>query len=248
MKKQNKFLNLSGGILAGSTLLYPLLKGSSTKKLNRLEMKFKDAPVNIENVRGKQYCEIFTAYRKFLKYKIGIYNNLKRPQMTLSEWDNLDTEKIKKELGAVKVIKNGPRFWVMDEIGGYYSGETREFNGFEFDLVAIITKSLNGKFSRENYAEHKIERYTDWHYYKDRKVFELISDKGMVYTMQSASLEINKEQTIDDLDSLADSLNPPDGWSYRVRILNEDIIYKIRGEAHVIQDEFRNTYQKNPVQ
>jgi hypothetical protein len=62
--------------------------------------------------------------------------------------------------------------------------------------------------------------------------------------MQAASLEINKDQTFEDLDSLSEKLKMPAGWEYRVRILDEDACFQIRGEAHIIQDEFRNTYQR----
>ena len=246
MDRKTKLKIIGGTLLAGAALGFKKLRGSSSAQLSRLEMKMKDEPAVIENVRGKIYFELFTAYRKFRNIEAGIYNTIKRIPVPLNEWENLDTENIKKELGAAAIIKNGPRFWVMDELRGYYTGESREFAGYTFDLVARLSRRADDISRRDNYTEQSINRYTDFIFHKGKKIYELISDKGITYTLQAASQEIIKDQKPEDLDSLQGKLKLPEGWTFKARTLTEDVIFKIRGEAHVIQDEFRNTYQRNP--
>ncbi|MBK8554197.1 MAG: hypothetical protein IPL53_25375 [Ignavibacteria bacterium] len=248
--KKNKLIALST-LTLGASLIYPKIKGSSKKQLQRLDMKYIDDPQTLENLRSKSYYEIFTAYRIFNKFKIGVYNNIKRLPIPVADSDRFDAEALKKELGAAMIIFNGPRFWVLDGIRGYYTGEPMKFFGYEFDLVATIENKISDlkvqAKERKPYIEQTIGRYTDFIFNKGEKIFELVSDTGVIYTMQSASLEINKDQTISDFDSLSAKLKLPDGWIYRARMIEEDICFKIRGEAHVIQDDLRNTYQRNPA-
>lgn len=252
MNRRKKILAIGGLILMAAAYILPKLKGSSPAILSRLKMKKSENPSLRENLRGRQYYEIFTGFKNFNTIIIGIYNNIARAPIPVNEWDNMDTEKIKAEEKAVAITKNGPRFWVMDSIKGYSAGEMRKFCGFEFDLVGVIegkTADLKSQLKeRSLYSERTINRYTDFIYNKGQKIHELISGDGTVYTMQSASNEINRNHTIDDLDLLSDKLKLPAGWKYNVRIAKEDICHEIRGEAHVIQDDFLNTYQRNPLQ
>jgi len=246
--KNKKFL-LTGGLLAAaSALFYPKLRGNSKKEISRFDMTTNEVPGKLRNLRGKQYCEIFVAYRHFKKILVGIYNNLNRLPISQNEFHKFDPEVIKKEFNAAAVIKNGPRFWTLDGINGYETGQDQKFYNYEFDLVGRMEKSKaelkRDMEDRKLYTEQEIGRYTDWLYSKGKKVYELISGEGAIYTMQSASLEINSDQNIDELDTLSAKLKLPDGWTYRVKILDKDVCYEIRGKAYVIQDDFRNTYQR----
>jgi predicted helicase len=49
-----------------------------------------------------------------------------------------------------------------------------------------------------------------------------------------------------DLVALGSRLKPPKGWQYRNRSLTADLIAQSVGEAHIIQDELQNTYQRLP--
>ena len=47
----------------------------------------------------------------------------------------------------------------------------------------------------------------------------------------------------DNLATLGERLSMPEGWSYRSRILDEELVVDTTGQmATVIQDEFENTY------
>ncbi|MPN46693.1 hypothetical protein SDC9_194290 [bioreactor metagenome] len=62
--------------------------------------------------------------------------------------------------------------------------------------------------------------------------------------MQSYSQIADPSLSIDDLASLGDRLNLPEGWRYQAITLEEDLLLKANGVAYVINDEFYNTYQQ----
>ena len=77
-------------------------------------------------------------------------------------------------------------------------------------------------------------------------MYELISPKGQVYVMQSYSQIVDPSLAYTDLAALGSRLKPPKGWQYRSRTLTADLIAQASGEAHIIQDELQNTYQRLP--
>jgi hypothetical protein len=62
--------------------------------------------------------------------------------------------------------------------------------------------------------------------------------------MQSFSQMKDPTLAIDDLSSLGERIEPPAGWTFRVRTLAEDLeVLSSDGVATVVQDELQNTYQ-----
>jgi hypothetical protein len=62
--------------------------------------------------------------------------------------------------------------------------------------------------------------------------------------MQSYSQIIDPSLSYADLATLGSRLKPPKGWEYRTRTLTADLVAQAQGEAHVLQDELQNTYQR----
>jgi hypothetical protein len=53
--------------------------------------------------------------------------------------------------------------------------------------------------------------------------------------------------TLDKLPTLGERLQLPDGWEYRTRTLEEDLVVRARrgsAEAHIVFDEYENNYQR----
>ena len=64
--------------------------------------------------------------------------------------------------------------------------------------------------------------------------------------MQAYCLAIDPDLTFEALASLGERLEPPAGWSFRVRTLDEPLgLLSTAGIATVLQDELQNTYQRN---
>jgi hypothetical protein len=78
-------------------------------------------------------------------------------------------------------------------------------------------------------------------------VYELTDSEGNTYLMQSYSLIQEPDLTADDLASLGDRLELPDGWSYNARVLDQDMQVPLApdGGAIVVQDELENSYQRS---
>jgi hypothetical protein len=89
-----------------------------------------------------------------------------------------------------------------------------------------------------------VQRSTIFVYRKDTTVYELINPKGDVYLMQSYAQIVDPNMNLQKLDQLGARLKLPKGWSYRTRVLSQELGLKVNGKAHIIQDDFQNTYQK----
>jgi len=212
--------------------------------MKRFEMRPVDLQENARVLRGADYQEYFTVYRRWFRLKAVVYNNIQTTAIPDSEWDAVNGKKIKKELGALVVVKNGPRFWTLDGINGYEIGERRNFLGYGFDAVAVLDVGFSDLFGRGVYVEKAVKRHTDWIFNAGGKVYILTSGSGKQYIMQSASREIDRNMKLEDLDALGSRLALPKGWTYEVKVLEEDLILETRGYIHIIQDSLQNTYQK----
>ncbi len=97
---------------------------------------------------------------------------------------------------------------------------------------------------RSPYADTSVERSTEFVFAEGREVYELTAPDGSIYVMQSYSVEVDPMLALDVLPELGDRLEPPDGWTFQARVLDEELVVEdIDGIATVVQDELRNTYQ-----
>jgi len=67
---------------------------------------------------------------------------------------------------------------------------------------------------------------------------------GVVYVLQSYSVQVDPKQSEGSLRALGGRLQLPHGWQFRARQLAQDWVVRVDGVACVIQDEFENTYQR----
>ncbi|OBR65730.1 hypothetical protein A7K91_14305 [Paenibacillus oryzae] len=248
MRISNKKIKAMIILLAAGVLLaflFPLVRGNTKEQYNSIAQTEISRP-EPRAVRGQTYNEILVVYRYFNHIRAGVYNDIGKTLISEEAFAAIDTEAVKKQFGAMAVLKNGPRFWVMDEITGYYNGTEKTIAGYSMNQPGILNLSLSDLNNRTPYGLHQVIRKTTYTFKKGEKVYELVSDQNEVYTMQSASREVDQTLSLTDLDDLGSRLDLPDGWIYRVRVLEEDVTYHIDGIADVIQDEFQNSYQKNP--
>jgi len=72
----------------------------------------------------------------------------------------------------------------------------------------------------------------------------LVSPSGEVYVMQSYSQIVNPTLSIKDLSTLDQQLKMPTGWSYKSRVLENELSLIANGTAYVLQDNLSNSYQR----
>jgi hypothetical protein len=204
-----------------------------------------EAAVSRDGVRGARYCEFFVVERHGLQLRGKVYNTLGLNDCPGAQYSAISTEQLKAELGADAIVRNGPRFFMMDGlISADVSDEVVSFDGLDMRLVAVVRIPLTQRSSQEPYAETTIERTTEYRYLANRSVYELVPAAGPSYVMQSYAHMIDDTLTIESLASLGDRLHLPTGWRYQVRNLEQDLVLRTTGEITVIQDDLENTYQR----
>ena len=200
------------------------------------------------DLRDFRYCEVIPVFRDKLTLKVEIYNTIGQNDCPAEPWARLDAKAMEKQYGAVAVKLNGPRYWVLNRIeggGATAAGKIVNFGGIQMKQVAVLeTKVWQSTVGDKFYQENKVHRTTTFFYQKNNRVYELVSAKGAVYMMQSYAQIADAKLTLAALETLGASLKLPKGWSYRTRVLTEDVELKAQGLAYVINDNFYNSYQK----
>jgi hypothetical protein len=208
-------------------------------------------PMHLQGLRGKPHAEVVIIKRNADgPGAVGIcYNTLGLPgPMSDEQFRALDGDALKAEFGGDGIWLNGPRRAQMDEASAEVldAGRVTSVGGIPMQVVARVRIPDVRMFAgtRPAYRETEVERSTTWVFHAGMPVHELVSPDGSVYALQSASL-IKDPDLADQLPDLADRLQMPDGWTYRVRTPQQDLVVQARdGVAHVVLDEFENNYQR----
>ena len=100
----------------------------------------------IEGVRDARYCEIIPVVRKGFRLVGTVYNTLGLNDCPPTVWDKITEDAMRKRFGALMVVLNGPRHFVMDAIGaegGTASGATVDAGGLALTARATIKLRLD---------------------------------------------------------------------------------------------------------
>ena len=201
------------------------------------------------DLRNARYCEVIVVTGRLNDIEGAVYNTIGLNDCPAEQWEVLDPEQLKEEFRASEIVLNGPRYFMMDENALAEPGEVASFGGLQMRHLATVqlpAGSLIGdNLEGQPYTENTIERETQYVFRAGLPAYELVSQDGQVYVMQSYSKIVDPTLTQDDLPTLGDRLDLPEGWRYRVRELDEDFTVRtVGGLAHVIQDDLKNTYQR----
>jgi len=155
---------------------------------------------------------------------------------------NLDV--IKKETGALKVLINGPRQWIIDKSNSPV-GVVREFNGLKAAWLGKLELDNPNSFKSglPEYTVMKVERKTSITFKKGTDIFILTTPKGETFAMKSFSLETNPHLTRKQVGEMMMNSNLPKNWSFKIINISEDLILKpLSGVAKVVTDSKQNVY------
>ncbi|MEM9301716.1 MAG: haloalkane dehalogenase [Pseudomonadota bacterium] len=196
--------------------------------------------------RGAQYCEILLFYpTENGRITAEVWGTQLVGDCPADLWQALDADAIQAEYGALLALLNGPREIAVD--GGQFSStgsERRSYGGIEMAQQAQLTVTPTDVEDRSAYTEASVARVNVFEQWAGTASYELVSDEGVRYVMYSTSQEIDPDLTIADLAGLGERLDLPEGWTWAARTLEEDLIIETQGEAIVLQDDFRNSYQR----
>ena len=195
------------------------------------------------DVRNFTYGEVLPVFECNGGPITEVYATISFNDCPEDDWYELNAIDLKDQLGAVDLILNGPRHFLMNGLAsntGMGFEKMTTFGNLQMGLAAQI----NGTLADDLYSETEVQRSTTYTYKAGNEVYKLINPQGEEYVMQSYSRKVNPDLAIDDLASLGSSLNPPSGWTFQAEILSADLIVVADGLAFVISDDFENAYQK----
>lgn len=201
------------------------------------------ASIERGKMRDTRYCEIFTIFLAPSPVA-RVNNSYGLNKCRQGWWESLDTAALAAESGANLVTLNGPRYWLMDKVVVSDPGPISTFAGKQFREVATIDLNKVGLAPPPAFTPVKIQRGTKFVFRRDRRVFELTDPNGRHYVMQAYSQIVDPNLTYDQLRGLRDRIGLPDGWSYSSHKPSRDIVLRANGQATIVQDALKNTYQR----
>lgn len=197
-----------------------------------------------ESRRGSQYCEVLLAYPSGDQIEAEIWGTQFLGDCDAEAYRALDASMIQAQYGAAFVVMNGPRFGLSDDASfEILEGPTRMYGEVEMHQVGFLVIDPAVVANGGPYAETTAERTNWFESWKGSEVYELTNPAGERYHQLSVAQYI-EPLTLEDLPTLGDRLELPEGWSWQAYVLEEDWRIEVDGIATVIQDELGNTYQK----
>lgn len=198
----------------------------------------------IDGMRGVRYGEVLPIFLRDDGLHAEVYGTQMLNDCPQELWEKLDADVIAKQMGAVFVKLNGPRQWVLDGLGTKVAPVEpvlREFGGIMFRRIATL--HLGDKPGAGAYTENKVNRGAVFYWDAGKPVFELVNPAGEAYVMQALCMGVDPTMSQESLPTLGERLAVPAGWSYRMRVLTEELVVDTTSTiATVLQDEFENSY------
>lgn len=162
---------------------------------------------------------------------------------------------------APGIIWNGIRVWTLDAFipqeGGPSAPDRTEQTVYEygsmypdgsgFIMLKQATVTVSGSFYD---PPSPVVRFQTAFFKSGTKVYELVAPGCTnVYTMQSYMIGRPGSfavQSNEELETLGERLNLPEGWTYRTRVLSDDLyIYGVNGTTPVLRDILGNSYSQH---
>ncbi len=200
-------------------------------------------PRLISDLRGVRYGEVIAVFLKDSGLEAEVFGTQMLNDCPQDLWETLEADVIATEMGALAVKLNGPRHWMIDGLGtkvAVVDPVLRDFNGLSMRRIATIALDTPGVVP---YTEVHVNRGAVFFFDAGSPVYELVSPEGLAYVMQALCLGVDPTISEALLPTLGDRLSPPPGWTYRSRILEEELVVDTTATiATVLQDEFENSY------
>ena len=198
----------------------------------------------VSDMRNVRYGEVLTVFARNGRFEAEVFGTQLLNDCPQELWETLDATAIAAETGAIGAKLNGPRYWTLDAFGqklAVAEPVLRDFNGITMRRIATVDLGEVPKLGP--YTETKVNRGVIFFWDEGRTVHELVNPDGLAYIMQALCIGVDPSMTPESLLTLGDRLNLPEGWSYRTRVLEEELIVDTTATiATVLQDEFENSY------
>ena len=198
----------------------------------------------VPDMRNVRYGEVLGVFARDGRFEAEVFGTQLINDCPQELWETLDATEIAADMGAIGVKLNGPRYWTLDAFGqkvAVAEPVLRDFNGITMRRIATVDLGEIPKLGP--YNETKVNRGVIFFWDEGQTVHELINPEGHAYVMQALCTGVDPTMSPESLFTLGERLGLPDGWSYRTRVLEEELIVDTTATiATVLQDEFENSY------
>ena len=197
------------------------------------------------NMHGKRYCEILLLDLQEDGIYAEVFNTYPLNDCPDDQWKAIDTAAVAADEGVVFASANGPRYWAMNSVVKSDMTEVfkKSFGGMEMNRYASVYVGTSPADLLTFYSPFAVNRKAAFTFNAGTNVYMLHDAEGKTYVMQSWSQQVDPTLTEDDLLTLADRLQLPEGWTYDYKTLTDDFVVETRAEdAQVLGDDLRNSY------
>ena len=183
-----------------------------------------------------------------------VYNTSGTVPCTVEKFGPINAEALAQQLGALKVVKNPPRHWLMDSLWSYDAGESHDFGGVKATWMASVkippeVLEILGKGGNPfvAYRPTVVSRHSKYLWKKGSTLYMLRDPDGKPWVMQAYTNLVDKSLNLAGLPNLGSELKLPAGWKYEVKKIDRDFIYdppKDTGyQVRAMSDDLQNVYQ-----
>jgi hypothetical protein len=198
----------------------------------------------IDHMRGVRYGEVLAMFLRDTGLEAEVYGTQMLNDCPQELWETLNADEIAKDMGAVFAKLNGPRYWLLDGLGSKVAVVDpvfKDFNGIQMRRIATIP--IGADFAAGPYTIRNVNRGAVFFFDAGKTVYELVDPDSRALVMQARCIGIDPNMTEESLANLGERLALPEGWSYRTRVLETELVVDTSATlATVVQDEFENTY------
>ena len=198
----------------------------------------------VPDMRNVRYGEVLGVFARDGRFEAEVFGTQLINDCPQELWETLNATEIAADMGAIGVKLNGPRYWTLDAFGqkvAVAEPVLRDFNGITMRRIATVDLGEIPKLGP--YNETKVNRGVIFFWDEGQTIHELINPEGHAYVMQALCTGVDPTMSPESLLTLGERLELPDGWSYRTRVLEEELIVDTTATiATVLQDEFENSY------
>jgi len=201
---------------------------------------------SIANVRDARYCEIIPVVRDGFRLIATVYNTLGVNDCPAEICAAITEADMRRHFGAVTVLLNGPRHFLMDTISGEgatAAGKTIQVGGLAMTERASLDLGIFD-LPQSAYRERRVDRQTQYLFKAGSPVFVLDVSDGSRYVMQAYAQFVDRGLSYATLPTLGARLKLPLGWRFSELTPDKDLVLGSRGQATIVQDDLQNTYQK----
>ena len=238
ISSMKRLVRSSFGVLLLGLAAFPVWSPAVARTAARAKSQL----VVASKVFGRRYCELFVVRKLASGFAADVFNTYGLNSCPAARWNAIDTGAVAKANHALVVVRNGPRYWAMDEIEKYRQGHEliKNLGGLRMIQEAVLSLT---SLSTKPYTVHRVNRTTIFMWNKGRRIYELHRPDGSTWVMQAWSQQIDPKLGAKDLVGLGKRLKLPAGWRYgSVRLTRPLRVVTVNTDAQVLQDDLDNSY------